>query len=166
VGIEAVLAMTRDKEDTSRAGAMVIIEVGGPVDEARLTLGIHGADLQPEEISALLRCGPTSSHRRGESRRPGGVAFREGAWLLTVEGSAPAEPDDLVRQLLDRLPTDPAVWEQLVAKYTVRVGFGIFIGAWNRGFELSTTSMRQLAVLGVPVGFDIYADGEAEEGNK
>jgi len=146
---------------------MVISEVGGPVDEARLTLGIHGPDLQPEEISALLRCAPTSSHLRGEARRRGGVAYRQGAWLLTVEGSAPAEPDDLVRQLLDRLPTDPAVWEQLVAKYTVRVGFGIFVGAWNRGFELSPSSLRQLAHFGVPIGFDIYADGkEEEEGNK
>jgi hypothetical protein len=143
---------------------MVIAEVGGPVDEARLTLGIHGLDLQPEEISALLRCAPTSSHRRGEARRPGGIPYRQGAWLLTVEGSTPPEPDDLVRQLLDRLPTDPAVWEQLVAKYTVRVGFGIFVGAWNRGFELSPSSLKQLAVFGVPVGFDIYADGEEEEG--
>lgn len=155
--------MTREKDDTSRARGRVIAEVGGLVDETRLTLGIHGPALQPEEISALLGCAPTSSHRRGDTRRPGSPAYGQGGWLLTVEGSAPAEPDELVRQLLDRLPTDPAVWEQLVAKYTVRVGFGIFVGAWNRGFELSPTSLRQLAVFGVPVGFDIYADGEEED---
>jgi hypothetical protein len=46
------------------------------------------------------------------------------------------------------------------------VGFGIFVGAWNRGFELSSTSLRQLAAFGVPIGFDIYADGEEEEESK
>ena len=117
-------------------------------------------------LSAVLGCAPTSAHRRGDARRPGIPPWPQGAWLLTVEGSAPAEPDELVRQLLARLPDDPAVWEQLATRYTVRVTFGVFVGAWNRGFELSSTSMRQLAVLGVPVGFDIYADGEKEEGNK
>ena len=148
-------------------GGDIVAEVGGPVDEARLTLGIHGVDVQPEEISAALGCAPTSAHRRGDARRPGMRPYAQGAWLLTVEGSAPAGPDELVRQLLDRLPDDPAVWEQLATRYTVRVGFGIFVGAWSRGFELSPSSLRQLAVLGVPVGFDIYADGENEEdGNR
>jgi hypothetical protein len=158
--------MTGEKDDPRRVrGRDIGGEVGGPVDETRLTLGIHGPDLQPEEISALLGCAPTSAHRRGDARRPGGRAYPQGAWLLTVEGSAPTGPDELVQQLLGSLPSDPAVWGQLAAKYTVRVGFGIFVGAWNRGFELSPASIKQLAVLGIPVGFDVYADSAQEEDN-
>lgn len=141
----------------------IVAEVGGPVDETRVTLGVYGPDVQPEEISALLRCTPTSAHRRGDARRPGIPPWPQGAWLLTVEGMAPAGPDEVVQQLLGRLPDDPAIWAQLAAKHTVRVTFGIFVGAWNRGFELSPAAVRQLAVLGVPIGFDIYAD--ADEGD-
>jgi hypothetical protein len=157
--------MTGEEDDASQGRKSVIIaEVGGLVDETRVTLGIHGPDLQPEEISAVLGCDPTSARRRGDARRRGPPS-PQGAWLLTVEGKAPAEPDKLVRRLLAHLPNDPAVWEQLAARYSVRVTFGIFIGAWNRGFDLSPAAMRRLADLGATVGFDIYADGEAEEGN-
>jgi hypothetical protein len=159
--------MTKENDDMSQArGREIIAEVGGLVDETRLTLGIHGVDVQPEEISAVLGCAPTSAHRRGDVRRPGSPPYPQGGWLLTVEGRAPTGPDELVRQLLGRLPNDPAVWEQLATRYSVQVSFGVFVGAWNRGFELSTTSLRQLAGLGVPVGFDIYADGENEDDNK
>lgn len=151
--------MSRENDNTSgRRGRDIVAEVGGPVDETRVTLGIHGPDVQPDEISAVLHCAPTSAHRRGDPRRPGTPAWPQGAWLLTVEGSAPVGPDEVIQQLLGRLPNDPGVWRQLNAKYTVRVTFGIFVGAWNRGFELSPASVRQLAALGVPVGFDIYAD--------
>jgi hypothetical protein len=166
--------MTAEKDDTSptpiREGIIIpireeviIAEVGGMVDETRLTLGIHGPDLLPEEISAVLGCAPTRAHRRGDPCGRYSPSWREGAWLLIVEGRAPSGPDELVPQLLRCLPSDRAIWEEVVARYIVRLSFGIFVGAWNRGFDLSPTSMKQLAALGVPVGFDIYADGECIE---
>jgi hypothetical protein len=158
-----VLAVTTEKDDIIPIRREVIIaEVGGLVDESRVTLGFWSPDLQPEKISAVLGCAPTSSHRRGDPRRRG-PSWPQGAWLLRVEGIAPTGPEELVSQLFGRLPNDRAVWEGLVAKYTVRVTFGIFIGAWNRGFDLSPASVKQIAALGVPVGFDIYADGEDED---
>lgn len=141
----------------------VLAEVGGPVDELRLTLGIHGPELEPDEVSALLGCGPTASHRRGEVRRAGGRPYRAGAWLRRVEGRAPDEADGLVTRLLEGLPEDDATWTALRARFTVRVDFGVFVAGWNQGFELSPASMRRLAMFGVPIGFDIYTDGVEEE---
>jgi hypothetical protein len=80
--------------------------------------------------------------------------------LLVVEGKAPTGPDELVQELLGRLPNDATIWRRLAAQHTIRLTFGIFFGTWNRTFELSPTSMRRLADLGVPVGFSIYADGD------
>jgi hypothetical protein len=47
--------------------------------------------------------------------------------------------------LLDRLPIDPAVWESLRSRFDVRLGFGLFQGAWNRGFDLSSQVLRRVA---------------------
>jgi predicted RNA binding protein YcfA (HicA-like mRNA interferase family) len=49
----------------------IVGEAGDLVDETRFTRGIHGEDLDPDEISRLLGYAPTSAHRRGEPRRSG-----------------------------------------------------------------------------------------------
>jgi uncharacterized protein DUF4279 len=141
----------------------VLAEVGGVIDETRVTLGIHGPDLEPNEISSLLGCAPTSAHRRGDPRRNGIAPWPQGAWLLSVEGKAPTEPEELIELLIDRLPSESAIWEQLAAKYTVRITLGLFTGDWNRGFELSPATVSRLAAIGARVGFDIYADQEENE---
>jgi hypothetical protein len=147
-------------KDREELGRQIIAEVGHPVDEATLSLGIYGPELQPDEISAQLRCRPSSSHRRGDVRRLGSPPYDQGAWILEVDRREPTEGDDLVRQLMDQIPTDPSLWEQLRARYTLRVVFVLFVGAWNRTFTLSPTSWNQLAMFGAPVGFSIYADGD------
>lgn len=138
--------------------------MGGLVDESRLTLGIHGDDLDPDEISRVLGCAPSRAHRRGDARRCG-IPWPRGAWLLSVEAESPTGPEELVHRLLDRLPADAAVWADLRRRYQVRLGFGIFTERWNRGFELSPEAIRRIDALGVGVGFDWYAEeGEGEEG--
>ena len=150
---------TRDHDGT--AGPHIIAEVGGLVDETHVMLGIYGHDLQPEEISIVLGCSATSGHRRGDTRGSG-PPFTQGAWILKVEGKAPVEPDKLVQGLLSRVLIEPITWEQLVAKYRIRLSFTLFVGAWTRGFELSPTTVERLARLGIVIGFSIYADDGEE----
>src|SRR5687768_1292661 len=95
----------------------VIATVGGVVDETRLTLSVHGDDLDPDEISRILGCAPSRSHRRGELRPYSGLPWPQSAWLLTVEGLAPIQPEHVLLPLLDRLPDDPAIWDSLRAQY-------------------------------------------------
>ena len=64
--------------------------------------------------------------------------------------------------LLGRIAVERAAWDSIVARYRVQISFGVFLNSWNRGFELSVRSMERLSALGVPVGFDIYADAEAD----
>jgi len=141
----------------------VVVEVGGLVDETRVTLGVYGPELEPDEISTLLGCTPTSAHRCGDLRRNGIPPWPQGAWLLSVEGKAPTGPEELIELLTARLPGESAIWERLTAKYSVRVTLGLFTGDWNRGFELSPSSISRLAAIGARVGFDIYADHEDNE---
>jgi len=140
----------------------VIGEAGGRVDQSRLTLGIYGEDLDPDEISRLLGCAPTSAHRRGDRRRSG-LAAPTGGWLLSVEAKSPTGPEELVRLLLARLPMDDALWSDLRTRFRVRLLFGIFTEGWNRGFTLSADAVRRITLLGAGVEFDLYADLEEEE---
>ena len=144
--------------------AQVIAEVGGVIDETRVTLGLHGDDLVPDDITRVLRCPPTSSHRRGDPRRRSVTPWPRGAWLLSVQGKAPAEPEHLLSELLDRLPADPALWADLRSRFDVSLGFGLFQGAWNRGFDLSPTLLRRVVDMGLGLDFDIYADGDEDGG--
>jgi hypothetical protein len=142
----------------------IVATVGGVVDETRITLSVHGEELDPLEVTRLLSCSPSHSHRRGDLRPRSVTPWPKGAWLLTVEGKAPVEPEDLLTSLLDRLPSDPRVWETLRSRYSVALGFGLFQGAWNRGFDLSPAVISRVANLGLGVGFDIYADGDVDGG--
>jgi len=137
----------------------IVAKAGGLVDECRLTLGVHGEDLDPDAVSRALGCAPTSQHRKGEPRRSG-PPWPKGAWLLSVEARSPTGPDELVELLLARLPTDEAMWSALRSRYKVQLSFGIFTERWNRGFELSAESVRRIGIVGVGVGVDIYANLE------
>lgn len=137
-----------------------VVEVGGLIDETHVTIGVHGDDLDPDEVTRILGCAPSRSHRRGGPRPRNLPPWPRGAWLLSVEGKAPVGPEQLVSALLDRLPSDPAVWESLRSRFDVRLGFGLFQGVWNRGFGLSAQVLRRIAEMGLGLDFDIYADGE------
>ena len=142
----------------------VVAMVGGLIDETRLTLSVHGDDLDPDEVTRLLGCSPSRSNRRGDLRPRSGTPHPRGAWLLTLEGKAPVEPEHLLASLLDRLPSDPSVWDALRARHSVALGFGLFQEAWNRGFDLSPGVIHRVAALGLGLGFDIYADGDEDGG--
>lgn len=142
----------------------IVATFGGLIDETRLTVSVHGDDLDPEEVTRILGCMPSRSHRRGDLRPRNVPPWPKGAWLLSVEGKAPVEPEHLLSSLLDRLPSDPLVWENLRRRYSVALGFGLFQGAWNRGFDLSPAALARVVALGLGLGFDIYADGEEDGG--
>ena len=142
-------------------GADFIGEVGGGIDETHVTLGIYGKDLNPGEISKLLGCVPTHSHLRGEKRRRGPPAV-EGAWVFTVKGESPAEPNELLRMLLARIPSGGAFWQELRARFKIRISFALFVTEWVRGFELDPSLLARLAAMGVSVGFSIYSEREGD----
>jgi hypothetical protein len=145
----------------------IIATVGGPIDETHVTLAVYGDDLDPDAITALFGCSPTRAHRRGDRKGPRSPPFRRGAWFFSLQGTAPQNPESLTRALLDKLPIGDAFWTQLHAAYEVQLRFGLFVNAWNRGFDLSAETVARVATLRVPLLFDIYADeGEPKSGKR
>jgi hypothetical protein len=128
---------------------------GGPVDRWKVALRVYGEELDPDRISALLGCQPSSAARKG-------APFpKKGCWILAIDSKNCQENDDVddgVRMLLARLPSDPGVWTSLANVYSVSVSCGLFITSSNRGFEISTQVSRLLSDRGLHIGFDLYFD--------
>lgn len=138
------------------------ITVGGLVDESQVSLGVYGDDLDPDELSERLGAQPTRAHRKGELHGRRSLPWKKGAWILTERGTAPVGPDELIHRLLDRLPDDAALWAELGARFKMRLGVGVFLEAWNRGFTLGPRTLERVARLGLELDFDIYWTVEDE----
>ena len=144
-----------------------VVTVGGPVDELQVTLALYGEDLDPVEISGLLGCQSTSSHRRGETRigkKTGQrIVYMQGAWFLSVEGRAPRSADELTSELVEMVSADESVWLDLGRRFDIQMRYGIFAEAWNRGFGLSREVVRRVARICASLEFDIYANLEEDQ---
>ena len=84
---------------------------GGPVDRWKVALRIYGEELDPDRISALLGCEPSSAARKGNPFP------KKGRWVYEIDSKDCDENDDVddgVRKLLTRLPSDPDVWTCLL----------------------------------------------------
>ncbi len=141
----------------------IIAEVGGLVDETSVCLCVYGEELNPDAVTTRLGCSPTHSHHRGDRRGPTSSPYPQGAWLLEMRAEAPTGPEQVIRRLLMRLPTDPQVWEALAADYDVELSISISFAGWNRGFELSQEVVAKLSNLRARIGFDLYAQGDDED---
>lgn len=139
---------------------------GGLVDRCRVGLSLHGEALDPAEITRLLGVEPTRAHRPGEARSSRGRAappWRAGTWVLDLKGAAPRGPEQLLGELLDRLPSDPRVWEALRARHEVRLGLAVYLDDWNRGFSLEPALLQRVAALGLGLDVEIYGALDQDE---
>ncbi|MDJ0951106.1 MAG: DUF4279 domain-containing protein [Alphaproteobacteria bacterium] len=135
-------------------------EVGGLVDRTEVTLALHGDDLDPPEITRRIGREPTHAHRRGEpSEGPKvKIPYKSGAWLLTVDVEAPEGPEEATEELLDLLPDDQGLWQELSERYDMYFSYGIFFDGVNRGFTLSADLQRRLATYHADLSFDLYSN--------
>jgi hypothetical protein len=128
---------------------------GGPVDRWQVALRVYGEELDPDQISALLGCQPSSAQRKGNPFP------KKGRWLLKIDSGECAgdgDVDDGIRMLLARLPSDSGIWSSLTSNYAVDVFCGIFLATSNRGFGVSVEVSRLLSDRNLEIGFDMYFD--------
>ncbi|MBL0159310.1 MAG: DUF4279 domain-containing protein [Bryobacterales bacterium] len=127
---------------------------GGPVDQWKVTLRVFGDDLDPDHISTLLGCQPSSARKKGDPYP------RTGRWLLSIDSKdcgENADVEDGIKMLLERLPPNGSTWSSLTSQYRVDVSCGLFLASSNRGFGLSSELSGLLSERNLDVGFDLYA---------
>jgi hypothetical protein len=153
-----------DRNDPSDAS---MIEAGGPVSRLSIALRIQGDDLDPSEITSLLRVQPKFAARKGDQVRRGSraVVQRIGIWTfgLSEQSSPEWELDDVIGALLARLPAEKEIWESLSTRFKLDVFCGLFLGSDNQGADLRPETIRALAERNLALGLDIYGPPPDDE---
>ena len=128
----------------------------GHLENCTASLGIHGEELLPAELTQLLLCEPTQGWKKNEVRSLPPRNPVKGAWLLNSSFSRSTNLEEQIIHLLDQVNNDPAVWEQINQRYKTRIFCGVWLTGANQGFEFSPGLLARLSNMGLKLDFDIY----------
>ncbi len=144
-----------------------MIWFGGPISGSTASLRIRGDDLDPDEITHLLECKPTKSHRKGDIEIGKSTGKRNvkkmGIWSLKAEENSTEELETKIAKLLDKVTDDLKVWKSLGQRYKLDMFCGLFMDRSNEGLSLSSSIMSRLGERSIEIGLDIYSQDVDEE---
>jgi hypothetical protein len=131
----------------------------GELHRSAATLRIMGDSLDPDEVTRLLGATPTSTRIKGKPwKKAGGREHiaRKGSWQLDAEDREPADINDQVRELLEKLTDDLEVWSSLTHRFQVELFCGWFMHGGDEGIGVSPSTMTALSQRGIELGICIY----------
>jgi uncharacterized protein DUF4279 len=126
----------------------------GGIGETKVSLRLSSDNLDPESVTSLLGCQPTSSWRAGEMKF--GRPAKFGSWHLRSVPLVPGDLDAQIRNLLASLSSDIAVWNDLTKHHRADLFCGLFLTEINQGLVLSPDTMAAIAQRGLELSLDIY----------
>jgi len=138
--------------------------VGGDVDRVSVSLRISAPDLDPATVTNRLGVQPTFAARRGERRpsKSGPITQPIGIWILGLSNSPEWVLADAIAAILDRLPSDQKVWDEITSGAKVDVFCGLHLDEWNRGLDLPPQLLARLGQQRINLSLDIYCAGADE----
>jgi hypothetical protein len=139
----------------------------GTICQSAASLRIVGIELQPMEISRILRCRPTQTREKGEVvKYPSGreQTFTCGSWLLTAERTEPVDLDGQIKCLVAQMSDNPEVWKTLTSSYDVDMFCGAFMQSGNARLSISAETMLALGLRGIALCLDIYSPEDEDAG--
>ena len=130
------------------------------VSKSRATLRISGDDLDPDEVTELLGCKPSSSQTKGQKlvgKNTGKVRIaRFGMWRLEAEQREPEDLDGQISEILNQLNDRLTVWEGISERFDANLFVGFFMEDENEGCSISSESVLKLGERGIELQLDIY----------
>ncbi|KAA0698328.1 DUF4279 domain-containing protein [Neorhizobium sp. P12A] len=136
------------------------------VHESAASLRFHGDDIDPEEISRILGCQPTSGAKKGGLwTTPNGtqVVARTGRWLLKTPQESPGDLDKQVAALFADLRDDLDAWKALAGRFRGNIFVGLFLSTYNEGIGLSPNTLSAIGLRGLELQLDIYSGRDDPE---
>lgn len=135
----------------------------GPFVKTTATLRLVGEDLDPDEITRLLRRRPTRSSRKGEpifDRRgkQKGVTSR-GSWRFEANERKPGDLGAQIGEIFEVLNDDLDVWRDLTARFEADLFCGLFMHDMNETLVLAPKTLDAMAARGVELSLDVYDSG-------
>jgi hypothetical protein len=137
------------------------------LQRACVTLLIHGDDLVPEELTALLGRQPEIGVRKGETYfgyDVRGRPARTGMWHFGTDYREPPFIDEQITELLGSLSNNFDAWSDLTARFDCYVTVGVYFAddSWTGGIVLQPQTLRMLGERGLAIDFDMYAPGASK----
>ncbi|MFP5238740.1 MAG: DUF4279 domain-containing protein [Acidobacteriota bacterium] len=128
-----------------------------PLHRSVATLRFWGDDLDPDWLSQVLGCKPTSSRTRTSTTVSTGITRTYKNWHLKAPDCEPEDLDYQVSELLGKLTQDLSVWAMLTERYHVDLFCGLFMEDSSEGVSISVDTLLALGKRGIKLGLDIYA---------
>lgn len=126
------------------------------IGETTACLRIFGDVLDPDEVSRMVGCSPTSVVMKGDVRKSGFVELTS-MWSLERDHFAAGDLDEKLKDLLEATTDDPDIWLGLHERFDVDIFAGLFMSEGNEGLTLTPSTMEALARRGLELHLDIYA---------
>jgi hypothetical protein len=130
------------------------------ISRSTVSIRFRGSELDPQRITQLLGCVPTSAAKKGEKiiKKNGKTRIvTEGFWHLYYGESDAVDIEEKIELLLGKLTDDLHAWQEITKSYKADMFFGLFLDGWNEGFDLSPGTMKKLSDRNLMIGFDIYS---------
>jgi hypothetical protein len=141
-------------------------QIGGAIDWFSISLGIKGADLNPDEITALLRRKPDQAQQRGKPLYRADGSFMRvptfGAWWAKLKRGETDEWDCgvAIDELLATMPREREIWLNIRSRYDVALRIGLNMPFSGAGFELPPEVMVYLGERRIAAGFEVYSGAD------
>lgn len=122
--------------------------------ESMASLRIGGDALEPDEISTLLGCEPSSKYRKGEARGKGRAIAKTGSWQLDATNKAPGDLDAQIREIFEQINFEH--WSSVIDRYEVDVFCGLFMSVSDEGFSISADVLKNLGERRIQLDVCLY----------
>ena len=131
------------------------------ISRSTISIRLFGSELNPEKITRLLGCEPSSAAKTGEKiiKRNGKERIvKKGFWRLTYGESDEVILEEKIELLFGKLTTNLDSWSEVTRNLdTADIFCGLFIDNWNEGFTLSQSILKKISDRNLEIGFDIYS---------
>ena len=143
----------------------IVLNTGGKVDEAAVTLRFFGDDLDPDELTRILNCKPTEAYKKGDvvttTMRP--RTIKTGQWFLSFEKNSEQDLEEQILALFEKLPEDLEIWKNLSERFDLSIYCSAWLEGWSRDILLSHNMLKQMSDRNIKIRFAIYCDCDDEE---
>ena len=131
------------------------------ISHSTISIRLFGSELNPEKITQLLGCEPSSAAKTGEKiieRNGQERIVKKGFWHLTYGESDEVILEEKIELLFGKLTTNLDSWKEVTRNLdTADIFCGLFIDNWSEGFTLSQSILKKISDRNLEIGFDIYS---------
>lgn len=133
-------------------------------ERSQATIRVFGDLLNPEEVTTLLGCEPTTSQRIGDEivgHTTGAVRVaRTGLWRLSATQRDPEDLPGQIDELLGRLTGDMSAWATVRQTCRIDLFVGLVMSSGNNGLSIPPEQLLALGERGIELNLDIYDHSE------